>query len=98
MIGIAQSDASQVQPPMGQGALCALMRAPALINIHLLAPPTVTPHLCCGRTKKHVKTRLELNTAYSCPQGYYSNSVKALGKSTAPAAEQWGEAVAGGGM
>lgn len=47
--------------------------------------------------QKHVKFILEPDSTYSSPQGYYSNLVKALGKSTAPAAAQWGE-VAGGGM
>lgn len=94
MIGIAQSDASQVQPQTGQGAL---NEGPGSDKYSPAGLP-LTPHLCCGRTKKHIKNRPELNTTYSRPQGYYSNSVKALGKSTAPAAVQWGKAVAGGGM
>lgn len=72
-----------------------LNEALALKNIQLLAP-SVSPSTLY-KNPKHVKICLELNTTYSSPQGYYSNLVKALGKSTAPAEAQWGE-VAGGGM
>lgn len=74
-----------------------LNETPALINIQQLAPSVASSTLY-KTPPKHVKTCLEhMNTTYSSPQGYYSNLVKALGKSTAPAAAQWGE-VAGGGM
>lgn len=65
------------------------------LNIKLLAP-SVARYMWL-RKKTHVGIYLELNAAYSGPQGYYSNLVKALGKSTAPAVAQWRE-VAGGGM
>lgn len=73
------------------------MRPPALINIQLLAPGVASSMFY--KNQKHIKKKIcpELNITYSSPQGYYSNLVKALGKSTAPAAAQWGE-VAGGGM
>ncbi len=72
-----------------------LNEAPAPINIQLLVPTVASSMLY--KNQKHVKICPELNTKYSSPQGYYSNLVKALGKSTAPAAARWGE-VAGGGM
>lgn len=74
--------------------LC-LNEAPALINIQLLVLSVASS--MSYKNQKHVKICLKLNTKYSSPQGYYSNLVKALGKSTVPAAAQWGE-VAGGGM
>lgn len=77
----------------GRGAHCVLMTPP--INTQLLALSVASSMLY--KNQKHVKICPELNTTYSSPQGYYSNLVKALGKSTAPAAAQW-EEVAGGGM
>lgn len=80
--------------PRSRSALC-LNEALALINIQLLAP-SVASHVV-QKPQKHVKIRPQLKTTYSS-LGYYSNLVKALGKSTAPtAAAQWGE-LAGGGM
>lgn len=45
---------------------------------------------------KHVESRLQLSATHFSPQGYYSNLVKALHKSTAPAAAQCGEVARGG--